>query len=612
MGFQFVLLDINLTTEEISTCELPFHLIKEYIGGRGLGGKLLLDLVPPGADPLGEENALIWLNGILSGTMIPGSSKHAVITKSPVSGAYCDSYSSGGVGFNMVYSGYHGMILRGKAKKPSYIYIKDETVEIRDASHLWGMYSFAASEKLLAELGGEGWGHAMIGPAGENMVYYAGINNDYFRQAARGGVGAVMGSKNIKAVVAKGSGGVPCLDVEGFMKLHQERLAAAKVNPAAEHHKEAGTSVTLDVTAAAGMLPTRNFQTGVCTDSLGELDSEGYKKKATGSVACLACPVPCGKILKCQQIDGKDFRIEGPEYETACLLGTNLDIVDLNFVSEANMLCDNLGMDTISAGNIIGFIMELTQRGLIPEEFKDQAIAFGDKEGALRVMEDLAYSRGIGALAKGGVRALARAIGRDSEDFAMQSKGLEFPAYDPRRGFGTALSYAVTPRGACHRRAWPPGREVLGGFPPYEFKEKGQLIKDQFDERNVLHSLIACDFNFFAVPVSVDQYMEYTRLVTGIDFSKEELAMAVDRIESTIRYFNYLQGLTRKDDTMPKRVLEEPMPEGPAQGKMVTKEGFDDMLDQYYALRGWDSNGTPNPETLAKYGIQSGGGKICG
>ncbi len=604
--FKFVLLDINLSNEKITTHELPFSLIKKYIGGRGLGSKLLLDMVPDGTDPLGPDNVLIWLNGIASGTLIPGTSKHVVVTKSPVNGAFCDSYSSGGVGFQMVYSGYHGMIVRGKAKKPSYIYIKDDIVEIRDASHLWGMLSFAASEKLLSELEGEGWGHAMIGPAGENMVVYAGINNDYFRQAARGGIGAVMGSKNLKTVVAKGSGGVPCLDKDGFFKLHMERLAAARKNPAAHDHKRAGTSVTLDVTAAAGMLPTRNFQTGICNEALGELDSEGYMKRNKGSVACMGCPVPCGKILKYHRLDGKEMILEGPEYETTCLLGTNLGIPDFNFVAEANILCDNLGMDTISCGNIIGFIMELTEKNLLPEEFKHQGVRFGDKEGALKLMEDLAYCRGIGAWAQGGVGALADKIGGKCKDFAMHSKGLEFPAYDPRRGFGTALSYAVTPRGACHRRAWPPSREVLGPYPPYEIEGKGQMIKEQVDERNILHSLIACDFNFFAVPVSIDQYMEYIKAVLGIEFTKEELEMAVDRIETTIRYFNYCQGLTRKNDTMPKRILEEPMPEGPAQGKCVTKEGFENMLDQYYALRGWDKNGVPMPETLEKYGIKKG------
>jgi hypothetical protein len=380
----------------------------------------------------------------------------------------------------------------------------------------------------------------------------------------------------------------------------------AVLHQIAHDHKRAGTSVTLDVTASAGMLPTRNFQTGICNEALGELDSEGYMKRNKGSVACMGCPVPCGKILKYQRLDGKEMILEGPEYETACLLGTNLGIPDFNFVAEANILCDNLGMDTISCGNIIGFIMELTEKNLLPEEFKHQGVRFGDKEGALKLMEDLAYCRGIGAWAQGGVGALADKIGGKCKDFAMHSKGLEFPAYDPRRGFGTALSYAVTPRGACHRRAWPPSREVLGPYPPYEIEGKGQMIKEQVDERNILHSLIACDFNFFAVPVSIDQYMEYIKAVLGIEFTKEELEMAVDRIETTIRYFNYCQGLTRKNDTMPKRILEEPMPEGPAQGKCVTKEGFENMLDQYYALRGWDKNGVPMPETLEKYGIKRG------
>lgn len=601
---QMKLLDINLLTGEKKTYTVTESIQRKYIGGRGLGAKLLLDLLPAGVDPLGEENVVIWLCGPLTGSLVPGCTKHAVITKSPVSGGYVDSYSSAGIGTQLVYAGFYGLIVRGRANNPVYLYIKDNEIEIRDATAVWGKEAYVAAGYLEKEINEEGFGHSVIGPAGENLVNFACINNDYYRQAGRGGIGAVMGSKNLKAIIAKGTGGVAIKDSEAFFTFHKAKIKESRTNQAAQAHKMAGTSVTMDLTLDSGMVPTRNFKYGKYDPAYGNLDSAGYVKQEKGSVACLGCPVPCGKILECHTIKNEKFRLEGPEYETAGLLGTNLEINDLNWVAEANMVCDQLGLDTISAGNVIGFLMEATENGLIPPEFSDQSIRFGEKEKVLRLLKDIAFRRGIGDWAADGVKYLAEKFGHNSSDYAMHSKGLEFPAYDPRRAFGAGLAYAVSPRGACHRRAWPPKVEVLGDVPPYTVEGKEEITKDLFNENTVIHSLVACDFPAFAVPISMQEYAMYLKLVTGMSFTLEEFEEIAERIETTIRYFNSREGLTAAHDTLPKRVLEEPLMRGPAEGKKITTEGFNKMLKAYYKIRGWDKNGIPLEETLRKYIVE--------
>jgi len=598
----YKLLEINLSTKKNRILNLPQKIVRDYIGGRGLGAKLLLEALSPKVKPLSPENVMFWLAGPLTGSLVPGLTKHVVITKSPASGGYVDSYSSGGIGYNLVYAGYDGLMIKGKSDDPIYIYIKDEKIEIRTATHVWGKGAFKAAQILIDEIKEEGFGHAVIGPAGENKVCFACINNDFYRQAARDGIGSVMGSKNLKAIFIKGSGGVGCKDIKGFLDFHKEKLNEARKNPAAEAHKKAGTSVTFDLTNDSGMLPTHNFRTGCFKAGEGKLDSTGYVLKSKGSLACLGCPVPCGKVLQCETSNRGKFRLEGPEYETAALLGSNLENSSLDLVAEANMICDDLGMDTISAGNILGFIMEANERGLLKSiEYKQiEDVRFDNPESAMHFLYDIALRKGIGDWAANGVRFLAEKIGSHSIDFAMQTKGLEFPGYDPRRAFGAGLAYAVAPRGACHRRAWPPEMEVCGNVPPYTFENKGKMVKEEFDERNITHSLVACDFCTFAVPISMKEYMRYLELVTGYKYTELELEEIAQRIETTIRYFNKREGLSRKDDTLPKRILFEPMPDGPAKGRFITQEGLDKMLDEYYEVRGWNKNGIPTEATLSK------------
>jgi aldehyde:ferredoxin oxidoreductase len=309
------------------------------------------------------------------------------------------------------------------------------------------------------------------------------------------------------------------------------------------------------------------------------------------------------------RISGGKYRgaeLEGPEYETLGMFGSNQLIDDLPAVIQANILCDKLGLDTISTGNVIGFIMECFDRGLIsPREAEGADIRFGDGEASLAAIERIAYRQGLGDMLAEGVKVASERIGKDSARFAMHVKGMEFPAYEPRGAFGSGLSYAVSPRGACHRRAWPPAKEILGGYPPYTAEGKAEMIKGLYDENCVLHSLLVCDMPAKFIPLSLDDYSNYWQAVTGESVSKNDFLTIAGRIETLIRMFNLREGLTRKDDTLPSRTLREPLLDGPAKGQFIGEENLNRMIDEYYAGRGWDSAGVPTASTLQKYGLSS-------
>ncbi|HKL75645.1 MAG TPA: aldehyde ferredoxin oxidoreductase N-terminal domain-containing protein, partial [Halanaerobiales bacterium] len=351
-GVKGKLLEIDLSKASHREVKLEKELIKKYIGGRGLGVKLLGDLLPKNVDPLGEENIMLILTGPLTGSIVPGSGKYVVISKSPVTGGFLDSYSSGRLAPEIKFAGYDGLIIKGKAKRPSYIYIEDKNVEIKHAAHLWGKDTFE-TEEILQGSGEEEYGTMCIGPAGENLVNFASINSDFFRQAARGGIGAVMGSKNLKAIKVRGTGDISCYDSKGMMDLvlkHKEKLKESAV---VENRQKFGTPSTLDITNEAGMLPTKNYQSGVYKKAWGKLDSEGVSKNIIKTRGCYGCMIACSQITKTN--DNEEEIVEGPEYETVGMFGPNLGVDSLSAVIKANIKCDKLGMDTISAGNVIGF-----------------------------------------------------------------------------------------------------------------------------------------------------------------------------------------------------------------------------------------------------------------
>jgi aldehyde:ferredoxin oxidoreductase len=413
-----------------------------------------------------------------------------------------------------------------------------------------------------------------------------------------------MGSKRLKAIVIKGSQGPALHDRKRMVELNRQTYDRSRKSAVAEARMKYGTPLTLNITHAGGILPTKNFQFGTWEKALEKIDSVGVHKSLKSHKACISCFVPCSLVTEVREGRYKGISVEGPEYETLGMFGSNLLIDSLPFIIQANILCDRLGVDTISAGNVIGFAMECFDRGLVSaKDAEGFELRFGDEEAALAAIEMMALRKGFGDILAEGVKAASERIGKDSSRFAMHVKGLEFPAYEPRGAFGSGLSYAVSPRGACHRRAWPPAKEILGGYPPYTVEGKGEMIRDLYDQNCVLHSLLVCDMPAKFVPLSFDDYSNYLQAVTGEAVSPADFLKIAGRVETLVRLFNLREGFTREDDTLPYRTLSEPLPDGPAKGQSIGPENLDRMIDDYYACRGWDARGVPTGATLRKYDL---------
>lgn len=606
-GICGVLLDIDLTSGKVKELGISEETARKYLGGRGLGARLLYDLLPAKTDPLSPENILIFLTGPFTGSMVPGSSKFVVVTKSPLTGGWCDSYSSGRISLEIKRAGYDGLVIRGRSNHPCYLQVGDRGVEIREADRIWGKDSFEAEKTLKSLEGNASAGVSSIGQAGENLCSYACINSDFYRQAARGGVGTVMGYKRLKAIVAKGSRNVEYHDRKRVIDLNRANYERAKVGQVFQARSKYGTSLTLNFTHMGGILPTKNFQFGTWDRALGKIDSVGVYKSVKSHRSCQSCFVHCSLITEVAEGQYKGTTLEGPEYETLGMFGSNLLIDSLPTVIQANVLCDKLGLDTISAGNVIGFAMECFEKGLLTADQLDGLeLTFGSDAACLAAIEMIAHRRGFGDILARGVRDTASEIGGGSDRFAMQVKGLEFPAYDPRGAFGSGLSYAVSPRGACHRRAWPPAKEILGGVPPYTIDGKGEMIRGLYADNSIFHSLLVCDMPAKFIPLALADYTDYFEAVTGLAISEQELQTMAGRTETLIRMFNNREGFTRDDDTLPYRTLREPLPDGPGKGQCIGEENLQRMIDDFYASQGWDAAGIPTEATLKKYDLNHG------
>jgi aldehyde:ferredoxin oxidoreductase len=605
-GYKGKVLYIDLTRETSETIDLPQEILKKFIGGRGLGAKLYWDLLPPDADPLGPENIFMVLSGPIGGTMVPCAAKHLIVTKSPATGGWLETYSSGLISSEMKYAGYDGLLITGKASHPVYLVIENDRVDFRDATHLWGQGAFAA-ETYIKESFHPDCGTLSIGPAGENLIKFANVGSEYFRKAGRGGAGAVMGSKNLKLLAIKGSGGVNCHDIQGLYKLIQKHYEKFRQSPVGSARHKYGTPLTLNITHEAGMLPTRNFSKGQFNRAIGKIDKDGVASLTVADRACNACFIACSKRTRVKEGVFKGLDLEGPEYETLAMFGSNLEVDYLPAIMKANRLCDDLGMDTISAGVIIGFAMECFERGILTEkETGGLKLTFGNYDAALQLLELMAHKKDFGAFCAQGVKEMARSLGQGTEDFAMHSKGMEMPAYDPRAGWGACITYAVTPRGACHRRAWPPSKEVLGDAYPFTTEGKAELVRDLMEENCVMHCLIVCDMVGKFIPLSTDDFAEYLNVVTGWHYAGKDLLERARAIETLIRRINIRDGLGAKEDFLPRRILEESHLEGPTEGIKIGTENFLKMREEYYLLRGWDKDGIPTQETIAEFGLDEG------
>lgn len=603
-GYKGALLHIDLTNETHHVIALPEAILKKYIGGRALGAKLYRDLIPRGAKPLDPENVFMILSGPLSGTMAPSACKHVIVTKSPATGGWLETYSSGRMVQEMKFAGYDGIVITGRSSKPCYVVVEDDDVSFNDAGDLWGKGAFD-TETFIKETVHPEAGTIAIGPAGENLLKIACVGSDYYRKAGRGGAGAVMGAKNLKALAVKGSQGIGCSDLGRVYDLIHKHHAIYLQSPIGQARHRFGTPLTLNITHAAGMLPTRNFSRGQFEEAIGTIDKDGVANATVADRACYGCFISCSKRTHVREGLFAGTKIEGPEYETIGLLGSNLENANLPSIIQANYLCDDLGMDTISAGAIVGFAMECYERGIITkEDTGGLELNFGNYMAMVELLKQMARREGFGDFCADGVKEMARKLGRNTEDFAMHSKGLEFPAYDPRAGWGSSITYSVTPRGGCHRRAWPPMKEVLGGVYPFTTENKARLVIEMMNDNSVMHSILVCDFPGKFIPLSTDDWKEYVNAVTGLDYSADDLFERAEMAETLIRLINIGEGFTSTDDMLPRRILEEAHPTGPPAGKIIGRENFLKMRAEYYDLRGWDSEGYPKPETLAKYAFE--------
>jgi len=573
MAYTNKILRVNLSTGKTQVENLVTSWARDYLGGKGLSIKYLYEELKAGVDPLSPENKMILMTGPLTGTNAPNSGKLAIASKSPATGTILDCSIGGAISAELKYAGYDGIIIEGKASVPVYLSIEDNKVELRNANHLWGKGAHEA-EYLIKETNKEAR-VLVIGPAGENLLTMSCINSELYRQAGRGGIGAVMGSKNLKAITVKGSGGVDVPDIRKFTIAMNKLRRENTMSDDNMWIYSDGTPMILELTQTTGTLPTRNFQDGAF-EKYEAIDTEAMKKVRTAKKACFACPLGCGNYIKAGQ-----SVVEGPEYETLALCGSNCGIADLEAIAEFNRLCDDYGIDTISAGNVTAFAMELTEKGI-----HDFGLKFGGIEEYLQIPAKIARLEGIGAELAKGVRYLAQKYG--GSEFAMQVKGLEFPGYEPRGSWGMGLAYATSDRGACHMRAWPIAVEAFeDDGDPYTVEGKGEMVKDMQDANSAKFSAIFCDF----WDVDEKTQAEILSAALGYAMNAEDLKTIGERVTNLARLFNEREGFTSKDDSLPERIFKDPLSSGPSAGKVLPREDYEKMLDEYYRLRGWDLEG---------------------
>ncbi len=590
-------IDLSKGTSEIK--DLDKNDVKMFIGGKGLGAKLLWDLTEKGTDPLGPDNPLMFVNGPLNGLTVPTSGRYCVVTKSPLTGIFNDSHCGGFFGPEIKKAGYDVIMITGKAEKPSYIYVQDNEVKIEDASEIWGKTTFETVAELRNKYDDDSLRMATIGPAGENMVKYAMINIDTYDQkarggqAGRGGAGAVMGSKNIKAIIVQGTGKVEPAEPDAFKEASKEAFQITKDDDFVANRTRYGTPIWINPMSEYGILPTKNFQHATFADA-EKISGETMREEIVErDVSCYSCPIRCGKHSIVKKGEHAGTELEGPEYELLVLLGSNCMMGDLGAVSKASYLVDELGLDGISTGNVLGWAMECFERGLITKEMMDGLEPrFGEPEPYVELIKKIAKREGIGDLLAEGVKRASAEIGKGSSDFAIHSKGMEFPGYEPRGSPGMGLAYATSDRGACHQRAWTV-RAELEMDERFSSDGRAKLVKETQDERAAAYSLVMCDF----VPFGVETFVKLFNAATGFELTEEEYLKAGERIWNLIRMYNIREGITREDDSLPQRMYE-PLPDGPTEGNAFTTEMFETMLNEYYKLRGWDMNGVPTAGRL--------------
>ena len=596
---KFQLLRVDLSKGSFRNELVKEDLLRKFIGGRGLGVKMLYDALKPGVDPLSSENKLLFLTGPCTGTEFPLSGRFHVVTKSPLTGGIGDSNCGGNWGPELRFAGFDGIVIEGASKTPVYLLIQNGKVSLRDAAHVWGKGVWDTESIIKKEVGDPDVKLASIGPAGENLVLIAAIMNDKHRAAGRAGVGAVMGSKKLKSITVRGKAKPTIADPPAMrraVKNANDKIKATDVT--AKTLPDLGTSALVNVINERGGYPTRNFQTGVF-ESADKTSGETIKDTIlVRGKACWGCTVACGRTTHVKtppyQVEG-----EGPEYETTWSLGAMCGIEDLAAITYAHNLCDDMGIDQISFGSTVACAMELYEKGLLPKEkLEGLELKFGNPQAIVELAWRTAYRTGIGDDIALGSRRLAEKYG--SPDSAMQVKGLELPGYDPRAFQGQGLGYATSNRGGCHLRAYMISPEVLDipvKLDRTETKEKAKWVKWYQDYYSMIDSLVVCKFLSFAL--MPEDMTPLLNAATGWKWMVDDFMKAGDRIYTLERMFINREGFSRKDDTLPARTLRVPLSEGPSKGWV---SHLDRMLDEYYNLRGWN-DGVPTEAKLKQLNL---------
>lgn len=596
-GYMGKLLRINLTAKTAVEEEIPEGVQRQLLGGRGVAAKYYYDEIGPQVGPLGEDNKIIFMTGPLTGAPVYASTKFQLATKSPLTNKYTCSNSSGNFGPHLKFSGYDGLIIEGRADHPTYVGIQDGTVTFESADDLWGLKTTEVDERLKEKYDDPTLSVMSIGPGGENLVKYACIQVDG-RSFGRGGGGAVMAAKNLKAVTVKGTADISLADEASLKEYIKNNLKAVRESKAG--HTKYGTAQYTEVINELGCYPTNNFQSAYFEDAETIYAAEMLAKYKIKNEACYRCPVACGQVCEVKEGLFKGA-VSDPEFETIGAFGGQCGVRDFGAIVAANMLCDEYGIDTMQTGTVIALAMELYEKGIITKEDTDGLeLNFGNAQAMVEMVRRIALRQDIGDVFAGSYREIAEAV-PGSEKYMIHVKGMAFAAYEPRGFFGMGLAYGTSSRGACHNvGGWTIRDELTSGkYDRFALEGKGKMVKDIQDTRAYIDSLGICTvvrsgMGFTDAPK--DKVLQY---VTGIDFTPELMEIG-ERIYALERLILVREGVSKKDDFLPERIMTEKLPSGMAAGKVLTPELYDVMLNEYYNLRGWDREGIPTLQTRTR------------
>lgn len=581
-GFYGKILKIELNEKSFVTESVPDTIYETYLGGKGLASWLLYQHCPKGVDPLSPENPIIFATGPVGQSTIWGSARYGVFTKSPQTGFYSESYSGGKTPEAVDATGFDAVIIKGACHRPTILGIGPDGVQFHDAGDIWGMETYAAEDAVIDRFakptGYKRKGAVVIGPAAENLVVFGVIENDYWRSAGRTGVGTILGAKKVKGLAFYGDAKRELFSKEKVKAFSKEITAISKDHPGVKAYKSFGTPMMVNMLNNAKAFPTRYWSEGECAHK-EKINAEALHSQCDVKAnACAKCLMACGRLTTVKEGRHAGLKIEGPEYETLYAFGGLCMIDSVEEICHLNDICDRLGMDTITAGNLVAFTMEAVERGKV-----DYDISYGDVDGSVKLLHDICNREGIGDVLAQGIKHAAKAW--DLEDIAVHAKGMEPAGYDPRVLKGMGLAYATSDRGACHLRATFYKPELAGMIDPGQIEDKAKLFLDFEDRLTLFDTLILC--RFYRDLYVWEGLGEMIHAVTGIDGSKENLQKIANAVSNIVRQFNLREGLQPEDDRLPKglhRALKK-------SGAVLTEDELETMLQDYYQLKGWNEKG---------------------